>query len=69
MGVVIFRIIQPGLIFDIELLGDFGAFVVRAYRCLILTRMFIVSVIVVIFDAARRARGENQLADVNYLCR
>jgi hypothetical protein len=60
VGVVICRLIQPILIFDIELVGDFGAFVVRANRCLILTHMFIVSVIVVIFGAARRIRGKSQ---------
>src|SRR5438876_11634216 len=38
----------------------FGALVDRAHRCLILTRTFIVSVIVVIFGATRRVRGENQ---------
>jgi hypothetical protein len=32
----------------------------RAPRCLILTRMFIVSIIVIIFGAARRVRRENQ---------
>jgi hypothetical protein len=47
-------------VFDIELLGGFGGFVVRAHRYLILTRMFIVSIIVVIFGAARWVRGENQ---------
>jgi len=37
----------------------FGGLVDRAHRCLILTRVFIVSVIVVIFGATRRVRGEN----------
>src|SRR6516165_7709610 len=37
----------------------FGGLVDRAHRCLILTRGFIVSVIVVIFGATRRVRGEN----------
>jgi len=60
IGVVIFRMTQLILIVDFELLGGFGAFVDRAHRCLILTRMFIVSVIVVIFGATRRVRGENQ---------
>jgi len=62
IGVVIFRMTQLILIVivDFELLGGFGAFVDRAHRRLILTRMFIVSVIVVIFGATRRARGENQ---------
>jgi len=48
------------LIVAVELLAGFGALVDRAHRCLILTRMFIVSVIVVIFGATRRVRGENQ---------
>jgi hypothetical protein len=48
IGIVIFRMTQLILIVD------------RAYRCLILTRMFIVSVIVIIFGATRRVRGENQ---------
>jgi hypothetical protein len=60
LGVVICRLIQPILVFDIEFFGDFGAFVVRANRCLILTHMFIVSVIEVIFGAARRIRGKSQ---------
>ena len=51
---------QAILIVALELLGDFGALVDRAHRCLILTRMFIVSVIVIIFGATRRrARGES----------
>jgi hypothetical protein len=45
---------------SVELLRGFGALVDRAHRYLILTRMFIVSVIVVIFGATRRVRGENQ---------
>jgi hypothetical protein len=45
---------------DLELLRGFGALVDRAHWCLILTRMFIVSVIVIIFGATRRVRGENQ---------
>ena len=44
----------------LELLGDFGSLVHGAPRRLILTRMFIVPVIVVIFRAAGRVRGENQ---------
>ena len=32
----------------------------RAPRCLILTRMFIVSIIVIIYGAAHRMRRENQ---------
>jgi hypothetical protein len=60
IGVVIFRMTYLNLIIDLELLGAFGALVDRADRCLILTRMFIVSVIVVIFGATRRVRGENQ---------
>ena len=47
------------LIVDLELLGSFSALVDRAHRCLILTRMFIVSVIIVIFGATRSgARAE-----------
>jgi hypothetical protein len=38
----------------------FGALVDCAHRCLILTRMFVVSIIVIIFGATRRVRGENQ---------
>ena len=57
---VIFRTTQLILIVDLELLGGFGALVDGAHRRLILTRMFIVSVIVVIFGASRRVRGENQ---------
>jgi hypothetical protein len=64
VGVGICRLIQPILIFDIELFGGFGAFVVRANRCLILTHMFIVSVIEVIFGAARGIRGESQTLKV-----
>lgn len=45
---------------SVELLRGFGALVNRAYRCLILTRMFIVSVIVVILGATGQVRGENQ---------
>jgi hypothetical protein len=62
IGVVIFRMTQLILIVivDFELLGGFGAFVDRAHRRLILTRMFIVSVIVVIVSTTRRVRGENQ---------
>jgi len=45
---------------SVELLRGFGALVDRAHRCLILTRMFIVSVIVVISGATRRVCGENQ---------
>jgi len=60
IGVVIFRTTQLILIVDLELLGGFGALVDGAHRRLILTRMFIVSVIVVIFGATRRVRGENQ---------
>jgi hypothetical protein len=60
IGVVIFRMTQLIVIVDLELLGGFGALVDRAHRCLILTRMFIVSVIVIIFGATRRVRGENQ---------
>jgi hypothetical protein len=48
------------LIIEFELLGGFGALVDRAPRCLILTRMFIVSIIVIIFGAAHRMRRENQ---------
>jgi hypothetical protein len=47
---------------DLELLRGFGALVDRAHRCLILTRMFIVSVI--IFGATRRVRGENQFIEM-----
>jgi hypothetical protein len=60
IGVGIFRMPQLILIVDLELLGGFGALVDRAHRCLILTRMFIVSVIIVIFGATRRVCGENQ---------
>jgi hypothetical protein len=60
IGVVIVRMTQLILIVDLELLGGFGALVDRAHRRLILTRMFIVSVIVVIVSTTRRVRGENQ---------
>jgi hypothetical protein len=60
IGVVIFRMTQLILIVDLELLGGLGALVDRAHRRLILTRMFIVSVIVVIVSTTRRVRGENQ---------
>jgi hypothetical protein len=60
IGVAIFRMPQLILIVDLELLGRFGAFVDRAHRRLILTRVFIVSVIVVIVSTTRRVRGENQ---------
>jgi hypothetical protein len=60
IGVVIFRMTQLILIVDLELLGGFRAPVDRAHRRLILTRMFIVSVIVVIVSTTRRVRGENQ---------
>src|SRR4030081_2100856 len=60
IGVVIFRMTTRILIVDLELLGSFSALVDRAQRCLILTRMFIVPVIVVILGATRRMRGENQ---------
>jgi hypothetical protein len=69
IGVVIFKMTQVALIIDLELLGGFGTLVDRAPHCLILTRMFIVPVIVVIFGSARRVRGENQslkLARVEY---
>src|ERR1700730_18343533 len=56
----LFEIPQLILIVDLELLGGFGALVDRAHRRLILTRMFIVSVIVVIVSTTRRVRGENQ---------
>jgi hypothetical protein len=58
IGIVIFRTTRSTLIVDVKLLGSFGVLVDRAHRCLILTRMFIVSVIV--FGATRRVRGENQ---------
>jgi hypothetical protein len=48
--------IDPG----VELLRGFGALVDRAHSCLILTRVFIVSVIVVVFGATCRVRRENQ---------
>ena len=48
------------LIIEFELLGGFGALVDRAPRYLILTGMFIVSIIVIIFGAARRVSRENQ---------
>src|SRR5207302_8398205 len=54
------RTTQLILIVDLELLGGFGALVDGAHRRLILTRMLVVSVIVVIFGATRRVRGENQ---------
>jgi hypothetical protein len=60
---------QVALIIDFELLGGLDTLVDRAPRCLILTRVFIVPVIIVIFGAARRVRGENQslkLARVEY---
>lgn len=60
IGVVIFRMTRLILIVDLELLGGFHSLVDGAHRCLILTRMFIVPVIVVIFGATRRMRGENQ---------
>jgi hypothetical protein len=60
ISVVIFGMTQLILIVDLELLGSFGALVDRAHGCLILIRMFIVSVIVVIFGAACRVRAENQ---------
>jgi hypothetical protein len=60
ISVVIFGMTHLILIVDLELLGSFGALVDRAHVCLILIRMFIVSVIVVIFGAARRVRAENQ---------
>jgi hypothetical protein len=60
IGVVIFSMTQLILIVDFELLRGFGALVDRAHRCLILTCMFIVSVIAVIFGATRRVRRENQ---------
>jgi hypothetical protein len=60
IGVGIFRMTQLILIVDLELLGRFGALVDRAHRRLILTRVFIVSVIVVIVSTTRRVRGENQ---------
>jgi hypothetical protein len=60
IGVVIFRMTQLILIVDLELLGGFGSLVDGAHCCLVLTRMFIVPVIVVIFGATRRVRGENQ---------
>jgi len=60
IGGGIFGMPQLILIVDLELLGSFGALVDGTHRRLILTRMFIVSVIVVIFGATRRVRGENQ---------
>jgi hypothetical protein len=60
LGVAMFRTTQLILIVDLELLRGFGALVHGADRRLILTRMFIGSVIVVIFGASRRVRGENQ---------
>jgi hypothetical protein len=45
---------------EFELLGGFGALVDCAPRCLTLTRMFIVSIIGIIFGAARRVRRESQ---------
>jgi hypothetical protein len=59
IGVVIFRTTII-LIVDLELLGGFGTLVEGAHRRLTLTRMFIVSVIVVILGATLRVRGENQ---------
>jgi hypothetical protein len=40
-----------------ELLGGFGGLVDLAYKCLVLALVLIVSVIIVIFGAARRARS------------
>jgi hypothetical protein len=59
IGFVIFRMPQPVLIVDLELLGGFGVLVNLAHGRLILTGMFIVSVIVVILGACRRLLGEN----------
>jgi len=47
------------LIIDLEFLGSLSALVNRADRCLVLTRMLIVSVIVVILGATHRVRGED----------
>lgn len=60
IGVVIFRMAQLVLIVDLELLGGFRVLVDLAHGCLILTWMFIVSVIVVIFRAGRWVLGDNQ---------
>jgi hypothetical protein len=60
IGVVFFRMTYLILIIDLEFLGGFSTLVNRADRCLILIRMLIVSVIVVIFGATHRVRGENQ---------
>jgi hypothetical protein len=51
IGVVIFRMAQLVLIVALELLGGFRVLVDLAHGCLILTGMFIVSVIVVILGA------------------
>jgi hypothetical protein len=60
IGIVIFRMPQLILIIGLEFLRSFGVLVGLTLRCLILTRMFIVSIIVVIFGASRRVLGEDQ---------
>jgi hypothetical protein len=50
---------QLVLIVALELLGGFCVLVDLAHGCLILTGMFIASVIVVILGAGRRVLGEN----------
>jgi hypothetical protein len=60
-GVVIFGMPQLILIVDLEFLGCFRVFIGLTLRCLILTRMFIVSIIVVIFSATQRVLGEDRI--------
>jgi uncharacterized PurR-regulated membrane protein YhhQ (DUF165 family) len=61
---VILRMAQLVLIVDLELLGGFCVLIDLAHGCLILTGVFIVSVIVVILGTAPRVLGENQTLKV-----